>query len=91
MKLRHYVTLALLTASPAVGLVAAPSALAECQSSGASTVCAQGSVRDGGVDDAPSAHRTYNCEDYYWVCDGSVSVRVGPVVPVLPVGPPLFP
>lgn len=90
MKLRQHVTLALLTASAAVGLIAAPSAVADCQSSGASSVCAQGSVRGGGVD-APSAGRTYDCEDYYWACGDSASVQVGPVVPVLPVGPPLFP
>ncbi len=70
----------LVTAAAAVvGVIVAPTAVAECQSSGGATVCAQGSVRGSGQP-APSTggvYYPYPCQDD-WLCgDGGVTLVFG--------------
>jgi hypothetical protein len=72
-----------MTAIP-MGIVAAPTASAECTSSGYSTVCAQGTVRGGS--DAPAAGPVYPsyCADP-WYCDDGWDIDV--VLPIRPGRP----
>ena len=49
----------------AVGVVVAPPAAAECNASGAATVCAQGEVRGGSGPAAGSTYDPYQCSDPY--------------------------
>jgi hypothetical protein len=67
------------------GIVTASPASADCTSAGASTVCAQGTVRGGGPD-APSAGPVYPsyCADP-WYCDDGWDVDV--VLPIRPGRP----
>ena len=61
--------LGLVLAFVPVGVISASLASADCNSAGAATVCAQGTVRGGGPD-APSAGPAYPsyCADP-WYCD----------------------
>jgi hypothetical protein len=64
-----------MTAIP-IGIVAAPTASADCTNAGGATVCAQGTVRGGGPD-APTAGPYYPsyCADP-WYCDDGWDVDV---------------
>lgn len=72
----------MVAATAAAGLLAAPSAVAECTSSGGVTICAQGTV--SGPSNVPTSsgpYYPYPCEDD-WLCDdGGVSVIVDPGPP----------
>ena len=66
---QRYLIVGLALAAIPVGVTAASPALADCTSAGASTVCAQGTVRGGGPT-APVAGPAYPsyCADP-WYCD----------------------
>src|SRR6185312_16716963 len=66
---QRYLIVGLALAAIPVGVTAASPALADCTSAGASTVCAQGTVRGGGPT-APIAGPAYPsyCADP-WYCD----------------------
>jgi hypothetical protein len=77
---RRYLALpGLVAVAATIGIVAAPSAAAECNSSGGATVCAQGDVRGGsGGGSTTGAYYPYPCEDD-WLCgDGELSVILDP-------------
>jgi hypothetical protein len=73
---QRYLIFALTMAAAPVGIVTATPASADCTSAGASTVCAQGTVRGGGPD-APSAGPAYPsyCANP-WYCDDGWDVDV---------------
>jgi hypothetical protein len=79
---QRYLILGLTVASVPFGIVTATPALADCNSAGAATVCAQGTVRGGGPD-APQAGPVYPsyCADP-WYCDNGWDVDV-----ILPLPP----
>lgn len=64
--------LSILVVAPAVviaGLSVAPTAVADCTSSGGTTICAQGETRGGGGGGGPGVGPSvpYPC-DYDWMC-----------------------
>lgn len=74
-----------------LGVIDAGVASADCTSSGATTICAQGDVRGGGGPDAPYAGPVYPgyCEDP-WYCsdDWDLDVDLNPRPPVINPRPP---
>lgn len=91
MKLQRYFMPAFVTASAAIGLLAAPPAVAECTSAGDTSVCAQGDVRVGEDGNARSAEPVspYQCH-LDWSCDDDRSPR-GTIGPFGPGGGPFGP
>ncbi len=81
---QRYLSLGFAVMLMPVGVIAASPASAECTSAGASTVCAQGTVRGGGPT-APSAGPAYPsyCADP-WYCDDGWDLDV--IVPLPPPG-----
>lgn len=73
----RFLTIGLALAAPIAMVVTAPSALADCKSSGYSTVCSQGEVRgpDGVLRTATPAV-PYPCE-YDWYCGTDWDLDVG--------------
>jgi hypothetical protein len=88
MKLTQRYVIPVLVTAPAVFWVAvAPSANADCNSSGYATVCAQGDVRGGGSGATVSGPvYPYDCDDD-WMCSDGVDVVFGPIWPGRPGGP----
>jgi hypothetical protein len=83
MKLTQRFLVPALVAAPAIlGLAVAPSATADCTSSGYATVCAQGEVRGGGGSASVVSGPVYPypCEDD-WLCSDGVDVVFGPIWP----------
>jgi len=74
-------------------LITATPALADCDSAGYATVCAQGEVRGGGPT-PPNAGPVYPgyCADP-WYCDDAwgVDIDLNPRPPVRPPNPPIRP
>lgn len=83
---QRYLIVGLALAAIPVGVTAASPALADCTSAGASTVCAQGTVRGGGPT-APVAGPAYPsyCADP-WYCDDGWGIDIN--VPIRPIRPP---
>lgn len=89
MTLQRYFMPAFVTVSAALGLIAAPPAVAECTSVGGTSVCAHGDVRVGeGGNESADAVDTYQCH-LDWSCadDNSVRPPIGPIGPSAPPGP----
>ena len=86
---QRYLILGLAAALMPVGVTVASPASADCTSAGASTVCAQGTVRGGGPN-APIAGPAYPsyCSDP-WYCDGGwdMDVNLNPRPPIGGIGP----
>ena len=101
MKLSRYLMTALAATPAALALLAAPSAVADCNSSGGSSVCADGQVRGpdrGGSNSDSCSYDNRNGDSYrnsddYRVCAGGtvgttrtvVPAPNGPAAPVAPV------
>ena len=65
-----------LTVAPIGIVVTAPSAVADCNSAGGTTVCAQGEVRGpDGVPRAATPVVPYPCE-YDWYCDSDSDIDI---------------
>src|SRR3954470_24298510 len=77
MSTRRFLAPACVTALAVSGLITASPVLADCNSSGYSTVCAQGSVRggDGGAVSGPVY--PYPCDDD-WMCAEGIDVVWNP-------------
>jgi hypothetical protein len=76
---QRYLILGLTLTAVPVGIVSAPTAIADCVNAGGATVCAQGTVTGGGPQ-APTAgpYYPYPCE-YDWLCnDGGLSIAIDP-------------
>jgi hypothetical protein len=87
MKLtQRYLIPALVTAPAVFGVAVAPSANADCNSSGYATVCAQGDVRGGSGATVSGPAYPYPCEDD-WLCSDGVDLAFGPIWPGGPGGP----
>jgi hypothetical protein len=86
---RSPLTFGLVLAFMPLGMVAAPSASADCTNAGSATVCAQGDVRGGGPT-PPSAYYPSYCADP-WYCDNGWDIDVvrpiHPGRPGWPIGP----
>ena len=63
--MRQMCYLTTLAATACLGLAVAPSAAAECHTSGASTICSQGEVRGGNSQSPVSTYDPYQCSDPY--------------------------
>jgi hypothetical protein len=90
MKLQRYFMPAFVTALAAIGLIAAPPAVAECTSAGDTSICAHGDVRVSEDGNARSAEPVYPYQCYLdWSCDDDSSLRgtIGPIGPSDPPGP----
>jgi hypothetical protein len=88
MKLQRYFMPTFVTASAAIGLIAAPPAVAECTPAGDTIVCAHGDVRVGEGGNARSAEPVYPYQCYLdGSCDDDSSLR-GPIGPIGPSDPP---
>jgi len=87
MKLTRYLIPAFVAAPAAFGLFTAPPAIAECNSSGYATVCAQGDVRGGSAAPVTGPVDPYPCDDD-WMCSDGVDINWGPIWrPGRPGGP----
>jgi hypothetical protein len=87
MKLKRYLIPALLIAPAAPGLIGAAPAVADCNSSGYATVCAQGDVRGGGGGSTVAGPvDPYPCDED-WMCNDGVDIVWGPIWPGRPGGP----
>ncbi|HUO39170.1 MAG TPA: hypothetical protein VMU34_15640 [Mycobacterium sp.] len=77
--IRRCVTGGLATvAAAAIGIGAAPSAAADCQGSGAATVCAQGTVTAADPTSPTSGpYYPYDCQDDYLCYNGPNSMLYG--------------
>lgn len=80
MKLRRYLIPAFVAVPAAFGLITAPPAVADCNSSGYATVCAQGDVRGGSSAPVTGPAYPYDCADD-WMCNDGVDIVWGPVWP----------
>ena len=81
MKLRRYLIPVFVTAPAAFGLITAPTAVADCNSAGYATVCAQGDIRGGGGGATVAGPvYPYPCDDD-WLCSDGVDIVWGPIWP----------
>jgi hypothetical protein len=87
---RPYLTFGLILTLVPTGLVSATPAVADCDSAGYATVCAQGEVRGGGPT-PPNAGPVYPgyCADP-WYCDDAwgIDIDLNPRPPVRPPNRP---
>ena len=65
MRQLYYLTLLVAATASALGILAAPTAAADCNTSGYATVCSQGEVRGGSGPAPVTAYDPYQCSDPY--------------------------
>jgi hypothetical protein len=85
---QRYLTLGLAAALVPVGVTVASPAWADCNSSGAATVCAQGDVRGPSGQSAGTVYPSYCADPWYCDDDWGVDVIVNPGPPGWDIGRP---
>jgi hypothetical protein len=76
---QSYLIVGVITTTASIGLIVAPTAVAACNNSAGTTICAQGSVSGSDLPASSSGpYYPYPCE-YDWLCDdGGLSIAINP-------------